>query len=106
MVGAPDPREEELHQLTLQHSRLREELESHLTHVKSIEDRFLSARPSADLDDKVRRELKRRMVLARPWREEMHDTYRAILATTTELSRVVQKIHDLQGMIARDLRRR
>lgn len=86
--------EQELHALTAEHARLRSELEDRYHQVRSIEDRFLSLRPDADLA--MQRELKRRMVLSRNWREELDQAYQSLLTTAHMIGAVTRKIHELQ----------
>ncbi len=107
-MAAPDDSnlEFELHQLILRHAQLREDLERQLVHVKEVEERFLSLRPEGISDELTRGELRRRMVLAKPWRDELNVTYRAILATAAELDRITGRVHQIQGIIASRYARR
>ena len=98
--------EYELHQLIQRHAQLREELEGQLSRVRDVEERFLSLRPEAPADEGTRSELRRRMVLAKPWRDELNVTYRAILATAGELDRITIRIHQIQNYIAGRFARR
>lgn len=86
--------EQELHELMVEHARLRDELEERFGRVRSIEDRFLALRPKAD--HATQRELRRRMILARPWREELDGAYQALLATAHRLGAVARQIHEAQ----------
>lgn len=90
--------EEELHRLTQEYAMLRAELEERFHRVREIEERFLALRPEADRS--VQRELKRRMVLSRPWREELDMAYQSLLATTHRIGEATRRIHDLQLRIA------
>jgi len=93
--------------LMLRHAQLREMLETQLSHVKDLEARFLALRPESSMEDEfTRQEIKRHMVLARPWREELNATYRSIIATASELDGVTGRIHQLQGMLASAYSRR
>jgi predicted nuclease with TOPRIM domain len=91
--------EQQLHDLMMEHARLREELEDRFGRVRQIEDRFLGLRPKAD--HSTQRELRKRMVLARPWREELAQAYHELLGTTERLRDVTRRIHDVQLQAAR-----
>jgi len=95
--------EQDLLALTHRHAELRAQLERHVTHVKEVEERFLALRPGPRADERTLAELKKRMVLARPWREELNATYQAMLRTIQELDQVVRQIHEVQGVIARNV---
>jgi predicted nuclease with TOPRIM domain len=96
----------ELQDLTMKHAQLREQLEDNLGRVREIEARFLSRRPEEATDLTMQKELRRKMVLARPWREELNVAYKAILATTLELDGVVHRIRQCQDSIAQQIPRR
>jgi hypothetical protein len=98
--------ERELNSLMLRHAQLRENLEVNLDRVSEIEQRFLSQRPWQTMNEATQRELRRKMILARPWRDELNVAYRALLATTIELDRAVQQIHQYQSVIANSVTRR
>lgn len=91
--------EQELQALTHEHARLRAELETRFARVREIEGRFLSLRPQ--VDPSTHQELKRRMILSRPWREELDAAYQALLATANELGAVTKRIHEAQLHAAR-----
>lgn len=86
--------EQLLHDLMQEHTRLREELEDRFSRVRQIEERFLGLRPKAD--HSTQRELRRRMVLSRPWREELGQAYQELLGTTQRLGNVTRRIHEVQ----------
>jgi uncharacterized coiled-coil DUF342 family protein len=90
----------ELKSLTNRHAQLRDELEHFHDRVTEVEERFLAGRPGPAVDEPMERELKRKMILSRSWREELNSAYKALLATTTELDEVVERIHECQGLIA------
>lgn len=90
--------ERDLHDLTLRHARLRSELEERFSVVRDIEDRFVALRPHVDTG--VQQELRRKMVLSRPWREELDLAYQALLATTNEMAALLVKIHECQTRAA------
>ncbi|MDE1820314.1 MAG: hypothetical protein KGJ23_05990 [Euryarchaeota archaeon] len=89
-----DALEQELHNLSHEHARLRGELEERFQRVRAVEERFLSMRPDAGTE--VQHELKRRMVLSRPWREELDQAYQGLLATTNQIGAVTRRIHEVQ----------
>lgn len=95
--------EQDLLALMHRHAELRAQLELHVMHVKEVEERFLALRPGPRADERTVAEIKKRMVLARPWREELNATYQAMLRTIQELDQVVRRIHEAQGVIARSL---
>jgi len=100
MVEGPADADRQLNNLMIWHAQLRENLEIQLWQVSEIERRFLSYRPADATNDATRRELRRKMVLSRPWREELNVTYKALLQTTMELDKAVQQIHNCQTHIA------
>jgi hypothetical protein len=100
MEVRPEDPDRQLNELMLWHAQLRENLELQLWQVSEIERRFLSYRPADSTNEVTRRELRRKMVLAKPWREELNVTYKALLQTTIELDQAVQKIHNCQTNIA------
>jgi hypothetical protein len=91
----------ELQTLTIRHAQLRDDLERYHSHVVEIERMFLAMRPQPAVDEATVKELKRKMVLSRPWREELNIAYRNLLTTVTELDGVVRQIQQCQNTIAR-----
>ncbi len=98
MEGDLEALERELQSLSHEHARLRVELEERFAQMRAIEERFLSLRPNAE--PSVQHELKRRMVLARPWREELDLSYQALLATAQQIGLVTRRIHEVQLRVA------
>ena len=92
--------ERELQALTARHAQLREELERLHKSVNDIEKRFLARRPSNTMDETTERELRRKMILSKPWRDELNVSYRELLAVTIELDGIVKRIHQCQSSIA------
>ena len=106
MEFRPADADSQLNDLMLRHAQLRENLELQLWQVSEIERRFLSYRPADTTSEATRRELRRKMVLAKPWREELNVTYKALLQTTIELDKMVQQIHMCQTTIASSIPKR
>jgi DNA polymerase/3'-5' exonuclease PolX len=104
MAAGVDDIVRELHALTVRHAQLRDDLERLHTTVNDIEKRFLARRPSSTMDEATERELKRKMVLSKPFRDELNVAYRELLQTTMELDGIVRRIHQCQGMIANHFR--
>jgi predicted nuclease with TOPRIM domain len=92
--------EKELSALTARHAQLREELERLHRSVNDIEKRFLAKRPSDTMDEVTEKELRRKMILSKPWRDELNVAYRELLAVTIELDGIVKRIHQCQSIIA------
>ena len=106
MVVPTEQLEQELQQLTVRHAQLREDLEGLLRCVRELEERFISMRPTPPADDATKAELKRKMVLVRPWRDELNQIYRTIIANSAELEQVTRRIQAIQTTFATSLSRK
>jgi hypothetical protein len=86
--------ERELQNLAHWHAHYRNEIEEGFARIRGIEDRFLALRPQADAP--TQRELKRRMVLSRTWREELAQAYQSLLQAVHQIGIVTRRIHEVQ----------